>query len=615
MTSVNYTKKSIFACAPATVRGEPTHLDANPKGDTFMYANGRSVIIRNLADPSIADEYSQHTAPVSVARFSPSGYYAASGDANGLVRAWDVTQPEKVLKLECQAISGKINDVAWDSESQRLMAVGEGRERFGHVFLLDSGSSAGEVMGHSRQITSCDFRPSGRPFRAVTASHDFKVNFYTGAPYKFSKSINDHTNAVHSVKYSPSGDFFASVGADKKIFLYDGLTGDAKGEFSADGHTGSIFALAWSPDSSQFITSSGDSTVKLWDASTQSCIRTFAVGEPGINTQQVGNLWANNFLLSLSLSGAISYLDPREGHVTKTVYGHQKGISALEVSANSLFTGSYDGRVLSWDYPEGTAKEVAGPGHSNKVNGIASLGTDLVSVGMDDTFRHTAANASGLEYNASSLSLDSEPIGVVQLQSEDGFAVATKANQLHIVSKDGTLVTSTDLSAPPTCISSFAGESIIGIGLQGRPIHVYKFQGKKLELVGPAGPDVGVGAVASAYSPDGTLFACSNAAGKLTLYSTASTPFEIKTTRWAFHTAKVNSIKFSEDGRFVVSGGIDSSIYVWSVESPGKKVAILNAHPGPISSVAFLEAKDGKNFILASVGSDACIKTWTVTFP
>lgn len=71
---------------------------------------------------------------------------------------------------------------------------------------------------------------------------------------------------------------------------------------------------------------------------------------------------------------------------------------------------------------------------------------------------------------------------------------------------------------------------------------------------------------------------------------------------------------FSEDGRFAVSGGIDSSIYVWSVESPGKKVAILNAHPGPISNVAFLEAKD-KTFTLASVGSDACIKIWTVTFP
>lgn len=56
---------------------------------------------------------------------------------------------------------------------------------------------------------------------------------------------------------------------------------------------------------------------------------------------------------------------------------------------------------------------------------------------------------------------------------------------------------------------------------------MYRWQEKKLELVGAAGPDIGVGAVASAYSPDGTLFACSNPAGKISLYSTGTTPFEV----------------------------------------------------------------------------------------
>jgi hypothetical protein len=34
-----------------------------------------------------------------------------------------------------KAISGKINDLAWDAESggKRIVAVGEGRERFGHA--------------------------------------------------------------------------------------------------------------------------------------------------------------------------------------------------------------------------------------------------------------------------------------------------------------------------------------------------------------------------------------------------------------------------------------------------------------------------------------------------
>ncbi len=59
-------------------------------------------------------------------------------------------------------------DLAWDGESKRIIAVGEGRDksvyhaslitqlrslcvhRFGHAFMVDSGSSTGEIIGHSK---------------------------------------------------------------------------------------------------------------------------------------------------------------------------------------------------------------------------------------------------------------------------------------------------------------------------------------------------------------------------------------------------------------------------------------------------------------------------------
>jgi WD40 repeat protein len=63
-----------------------------------------------------------------VARFSPSGYYVASGDAQGNVRVWDATNPvEGVLKLATRPLGGKINDLAWDGESKRIIVGGEGK--------------------------------------------------------------------------------------------------------------------------------------------------------------------------------------------------------------------------------------------------------------------------------------------------------------------------------------------------------------------------------------------------------------------------------------------------------------------------------------------------------
>jgi WD40 repeat protein len=50
-------------------------------------------------------------------------------DAAGNVRIWDTVGEEQILKSEIKPISGRITDIAWDSESKRIIAVGEGKER------------------------------------------------------------------------------------------------------------------------------------------------------------------------------------------------------------------------------------------------------------------------------------------------------------------------------------------------------------------------------------------------------------------------------------------------------------------------------------------------------
>ena len=87
--------------------------------------------------------------------------------------------------------------------------------RYGHAFLFDTGSSVGEIIGHSKTITSCDFKPT-RPYRAVTCAEDFTAIFYHGPPFKYNKTLSDHTRFVNCVRYSPTGSVFASCGSDMK---------------------------------------------------------------------------------------------------------------------------------------------------------------------------------------------------------------------------------------------------------------------------------------------------------------------------------------------------------------------------------------------------------------
>ncbi|KAJ3120923.1 WD repeat-containing protein 1, partial [Irineochytrium annulatum] len=344
---------------PATVRGQAVHLGEDPKGVNFLYTNGRSVIIRNLENPAIATEYTGHSSHATVARDMGNLSSVAltncnaktMADVQGNIRIWDTTQVENILKTETRALSGRVNDLSWDFESKRLIAVGDGKDRFGHAFLFDTASSVGEISGHSKSINSVSIRP-GRPLRAVTCSDDMTVNFYHGVPFKFNRSIKDHSRFVQCARFSPSGDHFATSGMDGKIFIYDGKTGDKVSELTGgDGtHTGGIFSISWSPDGASLLSCSADTTAKIWDVSAKKAVSSFGFSDaPGaIEDQQVGCLWSGKHIITLSLSGDINYLDrsSSSGRPARVVRGHQKAITALTVRPDkgTFVSGSYDGR-------------------------------------------------------------------------------------------------------------------------------------------------------------------------------------------------------------------------------------------------------------------------------
>ena len=50
-------------------------------------------------------------------------------DITGKLRIWDTTQKEHVLKNEFQPFGGPVKDLAWSGDNQRIVAVGEGREK------------------------------------------------------------------------------------------------------------------------------------------------------------------------------------------------------------------------------------------------------------------------------------------------------------------------------------------------------------------------------------------------------------------------------------------------------------------------------------------------------
>lgn len=66
-----------------------------------------------------------------------------------------------ILKNETNVFSGRINDLAWDGESKRIMAVGAGRDSYGRAFPFDSGNQIGEVSLFPGQLLNIGERTLG----------------------------------------------------------------------------------------------------------------------------------------------------------------------------------------------------------------------------------------------------------------------------------------------------------------------------------------------------------------------------------------------------------------------------------------------------------------------
>uniref|UniRef100_A0AAQ4QDI1 WD repeat domain 1 n=1 Tax=Gasterosteus aculeatus aculeatus TaxID=481459 RepID=A0AAQ4QDI1_GASAC len=565
-------------------RGVAKVIGGDPKGNNFVYTNGKCVIIRNIQNPAIADIYTEHAHTVTVAKYSPSGFYIASGDVSGKIRIWDTTQKEHILKYEYTPLSGKVKDIAWTEDSKRMAVVGDGREKFGSVFLWDTGSSVGDLSGHSKLINSVDIKQT-RPYRLVTGSDDTCGSFFKGPPFKFEFTLHDHNQFVNCVRFSPDGNRFVTAGADGQLFLHDGKEGTLISTLGGEkAHKGGIYAVSWSPDSSQLISASGDKTVKLWDVGAGTAVTTFNLGTE-VTDQQLGCLWQNDHLLTISLSGYINYLDKNNpNRPIRTIKGHSKSIQCVTVHKKDGRPYIYSGTSHYWDAETGENDCFTGKGHSNQVSQmVIGQASELVTCSMDDTLRYTNLNKT--EYSASDVvKMDFQPKSVSA--ASGGLSVAVCIGQvcLYIIA----------ISSYTNCF-------------QDGDIRLYSIQGNTLKDEGQTIKATGA-VTAMAYSNDGAYLAVIDDKKVATAFTVADS-YSVKNEFYGHH-AKPVTLAWSPDNEHFATGGMDMMVFIWTISDPDKRVKLSDTHRlHHVTGLAWVD-----EHTLVTTSHDASIKQWTITY-
>ena len=80
--------KTIYPSFPPIARGNPSVIKTDAKRERIIYANSRTVIIKNVADPTKVQLFTGHQYPVTAVAMSPSGCYMATGDKSGKLMVW-----------------------------------------------------------------------------------------------------------------------------------------------------------------------------------------------------------------------------------------------------------------------------------------------------------------------------------------------------------------------------------------------------------------------------------------------------------------------------------------------------------------------------------------------
>ncbi|GMH26244.1 hypothetical protein Nepgr_028087 [Nepenthes gracilis] len=600
-----------YACVPSTERGRGILISGDPKSNNILYCNGRSVIIRNLDNPLKVSVYGEHGYPVTVARYSPNGEWIASADVSGTVRIWG-THNDFVLKNEFKVISGRIDDLQWSPDGMRIVASGDGKGKsFVRAFMWDSGSSVGDFDGHSRRVLSCAFKPT-RPFRIATSGEDYLVNFYEGPPFKFKLSHREHSNFVNCVRFSPDGSKFITVSSDKKGILYDGKTGQKIGVLSPEnGHQGSIYAVSWSSDSKQVLTVSADKSAKVWEITedgngkvkkTLTC-----PGSGGVDDMQVGCLWQNDHLVTVSLGGVINIFSSTDlDKIPLSLSGHLKKVSALSVLKSNqkmVLSCSYDGVINKWIQSIGYCGTINMKNHA-PIKCFSAVEGEIILSGFNSKVWRVPLvgdDCGTAEY----VDVGSQP---------QDFSVALNAPHLVLVSTDSGVVLLNGLkllssiklefTVTASAISPDGNEAILG-GQDGK-LHIYSISGDT--LTEEAVLEKHRGAItAIRYSPDVSMFASGDVNREAVVWDCASRV--VKLNNMLYHSARINCLAWSPDNNMVATGSLDTSVIIYELGKPAStRMTIKQAHLGGVYGVDFTD-----EFSIVSSGEDGCLRVWALT--
>ena len=501
---------------------------------------------------------------------------------------WDLPEGAKA-----RLGKGYAGGLKFSADGNRLMV-----ENSVGVWVYDAHSGVTLDLIAGNLSDSLALSPDGRTVAGW--GPDDKVCLWHIADSENKVTLSGDTSKVRRMTFSPDSRTVAGGTLDNEVILWDVASGVRKATLL--GHTRSISSLAFSPDGRTLASGSWDETVRLWDVETRAHKGTLTTHTKGISNVRFSPD-GRTFVSSSSNEDKVILWDV-DTWQQKAAVDTDINCFALSPDSSTLATGSWWGALHLWDVASG-AHKVEFMGHLSTISSLTFSpdGKTLASGGDDKLYLWDVASG------ARKLSITGHTDGVYSIAfSPDSKTLASGSPEKNLLWDVATRTHAATLFVGDWTINTSLAFSPDGKTLAsegGFEIHLWDVSSRAHRATIRRYWQTTSGTVrhrSIAFSPDGRFLARS-ARNSVALWYAGRTYKKTLTG----HTDDVTSVAFSHDSRTVASGGVDTTVRLWDVETDALK-ATFAGHTERVMSVAF--SPDGS--LLASGSDDNTIILWDV---
>jgi WD40 repeat protein len=592
-----------------------------------------------------------HEGPVDSVAFADNGKFVlSSSSVDGTVRVWNALSGKEIFCISVPNVTsivvprsldkGIISLSSHDHSSQRLeyhnvhsktkiwqamhdelvgchvalshngsyLYVSDGRSGEDYLFhvSLDSGFfSDVKIISYRGAVITSSFSPNENLLAVAYSSNNIAVwETLTGSRRVL---VEDFDNSITGIAVSTDGERIIAATVDGKIHVLEGNTGEKL--FWVRGQKGHIKTLKFFPDNDRFLSGGHDNTIRVWNSDVEKKEELCFYGHHDV-VENLACTQDGSKIVSGSRDHTVRVWDLKQRKMHPLLKGHSERITNIELFSDGLraATGSEDERLFIWSLNSGEIlselKGQKGPVElmvlDDDQSHIAALSAQEVLVWNT----HTSELAGRLHEIDNSLNcLTYTPDGNYIITSSISGMRIWDANRFNKIRCVFPLSERTSVKCLPD------KKRVLCIWNDGSSSKYDLSSGKRLD---ESFLHIDSGSVfwdvSQKKEKDYEFIAISLPDRTIQIWEIFR---GIKKTQFNKHRSRISCLAFSPDGKFVVSGSIDGSLYVWEASwmLSGKSARIkghLIGHRDGVNCVEF----DSEGKFIVSGGNDGKIIFW-----